>query len=181
MDNDFNRINLDKIPGRAYGNNGGGSFDDSNIFTDQSSIASDFTPSEYHVTYCANNGLSIQFTYETTLHNGSKISKKAPRHGAERTCSSHTIFLRGNAITKVTVVTRHFTSEHGPSIRAIAGIQFFTNGWESPFYGDKVDSISTEMSSSHRLGYLVGRHGYLIDQLQLVWIRPQTYAREYSV
>jgi hypothetical protein len=166
--NGLNRIDLDKIEGRVYGGNGGDPFDDSTIFADHTSIASDFTPSEYHVTFCPDHGLSIEFTYATILHDGSTISIKASSHGVKRTCSSHTILLKGNAIKKVTVVTRNFTSTVGPSVTAIAGIQFFTNKWESPFYGDTVGSTATEMSDSHMLG-----------RLQFIWIRPQTYQREY--
>lgn len=133
------------------------------------------------MTYCENQGVSIQFTYHATVQDGSTISKQAPRHGFEHKCVSHTILLHGNAITKVVIVSTTFGADGQPRIPAIGGIQFFTNGWQSPFYGSKSGSMTTEMSSSHVLGYLTGQHGYLIDRLQLVWIRPQQYSRQYCV
>ena len=130
------------------------------------------------MTYCTGHGLSIQFTYEATRHDGSKSTKQAPRHGREHDCSTHTILLKGNGINKVIIITGTFGATGQPRIAAISGIQFFTDGWESPFYGSNVGTMSTERSSSHVLGYLTGRHGYLIDQLQLVWIPSQQYSGE---
>jgi hypothetical protein len=79
----------------------------------------------------------------------------------------------GERINKVTCyVAEHHQSYLGKQVRYVRGIQFYTTaGRTSDVYGASEGNAETEFHDGFTLGYVTGRSGSLIDQLQFTWIR----------
>jgi hypothetical protein len=120
---------------------------------------------------------SLQFLYSSYQDNQSFIESKVHGNDGWKPKNSQSFILeKGERICKVQgkLIHRTLTMRDTSQILVtlIGEIQFFTTKDRvSPSYNQEDGNIFTEQFDGYTLGYVAGRSGLYIDQLQLFWYR----------
>ncbi|UJR07506.1 hypothetical protein I4U23_011795 [Adineta vaga] len=166
-----------RLIGNKFGGSGGGSFDDS--------TSNNFTCSSYlRGIYGEIDGddilTSIQFIY--SYSNDNKNITYGPIRGDEIRSfekSKRFILDEWERFVKVEGYLAHqmvqMSDETEHNIVVVTGLQFTTaTGRQSPLFGEPSDEKFSEEFDGFTIGYVKGKCGILIDQLQFIWYRRRT-------
>jgi hypothetical protein len=159
--------------GEKFGGTGGGYFDDSSLYA--------FTVHHYLsgiVTSADNNDFdSCQFLYSSFYDNQNRIESIVHGKFGQKMESTQQFDLNPDEnIYKVQVNVIDIVSVDSDGIRypskIIKGLKFFTtNGRSFPPYTFQAEKIFTEQFHGYTLGYVTGKSGLRINQLQFFWYR----------
>jgi hypothetical protein len=158
--------------GQKFGGDGGGDFDDSSLRM--------FTPSHYlsgFVFFDIENFDSCQFIYTSSHDNQSRIASNT--YGLYEGEINSTLEYHLNddeRIDQVRVKSYEvkFTSS-GQITKIIRGLQFVTTKGRSIPPGILLTGYNVQFESipGYTLGYVTGKTGVRIDQLQFFWYRTK--------
>ncbi len=160
--------------GRKFGDNVGGDFDDS--------LLPNFTYAHYLSGFrCSDvvNFNACQFIYSSSHHNQSQIKSRVYGANGQRMNTTYEYHLDDDErIVKVQVklLLETFINAYNGlkfTTKIIRGLQFITTKDRRipPGISLTGDDVETEQFLGYTLGYVTGKSGLRIDQLQFFWYR----------
>ena len=162
-------------PGKKFGGTGGSKFNDSKSL----SLTLSHYLSGIVVSENLNNFDACQFIYTLSNDNQSRIYSKVHGNEGKKLKSSKEYYLNdGERIVKVQVkiddiiFSINGNHSHGFDAKLIGGLNFITNkgrSFPSEYEEDDDDDIESEDNRGYIIGYVAGKAGLSIDQLQFYW------------